>query len=632
MKKEQAPLSNYIFFISQLLKAGEERKRLSPFPFLFCLLLSACSAGGKTSLQERLKNDPALATFGSDNDLQENAAQVPDNLVQKGSEELSSKAEYLFMRGELLLSKERFAEALLAFREAQDNLKNPSLLLTKRVVQLHIRASKLPEAIAEAESYRSVAQPDFELLELLGGAYAASNKFPEAESVYKSLRDQSSGKSREEATIYLVTILGQMQRFGEAKTLLKQNLKENPSSGISFYYLARMHELSGDLPSAEKAFRQAVKLNPDNDGLYLELARVLASQRKIEEATELAKQVVARSPQNQAARQLLGQLLLAGNNVDDALAQLETLQTMETYPSDTRMKIALIKLEKRDFFGAENELNLIIAGDKKNILARYYLALAYAGQGKVDEVVRIVNEIPPGERMWVESRLLASFLLRQNGRTEEAIRLLKAADADAAADLRILNFLVSLQKEAGKTADAIETQKRIIEKEPKKDTNYFMLAVLYQDLGEMDESIKAGKRAFEMNPKNADALNFVGYSMAEKGQNLSEAKGLIQKAIALEPKNGYFIDSLGWVLFQEGKTNEAKAELEKAVALVPTDAVILEHLALVYEKLKDFEQALRTAKKALEDAPNSDDKDVGKRLQELLNRLEQSLQGGASVR
>ena len=68
-----------------------------------------------------------------------------------------------------------------------------------------------------------------------------------------------------------------------------------------------------------------------------------------------------------------------------------------------------------------------------------------------------------------------------------------------------------------------------------------------------------------IDPKHAESYNYIGYMYAEKGTNLTEAIELIQQALALEPENGYFIDSLGWAYYQQGRYPEALRELKRAV-------------------------------------------------------------------
>ena len=593
--------------------------------------LSACAR--QTSfgslLKDRFSRDPESQSLMQDGDFRGSPINFREELDRTRAElETSySEAGYYFLRGEVLVSRERYQEALEAYKNAEAKLSSPSSVLSKRIIQLTLKEGNLAEAVKTAENYRQRFPGDVDILEILAGAYSAVGRGAEAIAVYSELVNISEGKKREEFAMLLASAYAQSKDFVGAKGVLKNLLEENPKNPLAIYYLGRMFELEGDAAGAEKQYRLAVKETPENDGLQLELARFLAQEKNLKEAQKIAKMVVDRSPQNALARQLLGQLLLAANNIDGALSQLQTLQAMEQNPTDTRMRIALINLEKRDFAAAERELNLVVAAKPHDGMARYYLALAFAGQNKVDDVVDAVRRVAPGEKMYVESQLLAAFVLKQESRTKEAASLLETADSALGAnpDIRLLNFLVSLYKDSGENNKAISVQKRIIELDPAKDSSYFMLAVLLDEAKDFHASIEAGKKAIELNPRNADALNFVGYSLAENEGNLDEAKRHIEAALQIEPDNGYFIDSLGWVYFKQKQYGDAVRELERAVKLVSLDAVILEHLALAYQRAGKVGKALDTVRKAIPHADKSDDRGVLDRLKTLESSLQSLL-------
>jgi pentatricopeptide repeat protein len=105
------------------------------------------------------------------------------------------------------------------------------------------------------------------------------------------------------------------------------------------------------------------------------------------------------------------------------------------------------------------------------------------------------------------------------------------------------------------------------------------------------------KEVLRLNPEHADALNYLGYSYADRGIHLEEALHLIQKATTLKPNMGYITDSLGWIYFKLGDYGRAVIELEKANQLIPDDPIITEHLADSYLKLNRMEKALEFYKK-----------------------------------
>ena len=85
------------------------------------------------------------------------------------------------------------------------------------------------------------------------------------------------------------------------------------------------------------------------------------------------------------------------------------------------------------------------------------------------------------------------------------------------------------------------------------------------------------RRVLEIEPDNADALNYLGYTWVDRGENLTEAFEMIRKAVELEPESGAITDSLGWAHYKLGEYEQAKINLEKAVVLTPASATIVDH-------------------------------------------------------
>jgi tetratricopeptide (TPR) repeat protein len=119
---------------------------------------------------------------------------------------------------------------------------------------------------------------------------------------------------------------------------------------------------------------------------------------------------------------------------------------------------------------------------------------------------------------------------------------------------------------------------------------------LHQEAAARDEL----RRAIALDPRHADALNYLGYMDAEDGVNLDEAKVLIQRALEVEPDNGAYLDSLGWVYFRMGDMTNALAQLRRAAELVDTDPTIFEHLGDVYLAHGDVDNARKAWGRALE--------------------------------
>ena len=114
-------------------------------------------------------------------------------------------------------------------------------------------------------------------------------------------------------------------------------------------------------------------------------------------------------------------------------------------------------------------------------------------------------------------------------------------------------------------------------------------------------------RALELRPDQPLALNYLGYSWVEMGINLDRARGMIEKAVDLRPRDGYIVDSLGWVLYQLGDYGESVRQLERAVVLRPTDPVINDHLGDAYWRVGRILEAQFQWQRALTFEPEEDE-------------------------
>ena len=124
-----------------------------------------------------------------------------------------------------------------------------------------------------------------------------------------------------------------------------------------------------------------------------------------------------------------------------------------------------------------------------------------------------------------------------------------------------------------------------------KEQAYFMRGAGLERQKQFDQSEAAFRKVLELNPKNAGALNYLGYMLADRNVRLEEAYDLIKRAVDLEPDNGAYLDSLGWVYFRQGKLDDARGLLERALERMP-DPTVRDHLGDVYLKLGKTKEAI----------------------------------------
>jgi len=140
---------------------------------------------------------------------------------------------------------------------------------------------------------------------------------------------------------------------------------------------------------------------------------------------------------------------------------------------------------------------------------------------------------------------------------------------------------------------------------PESTEILYSLGVLFEKTGRFEDGIQQMRLILALNPDHADALNFIGYSYADRNLHLSEAEEMINKALRLKPGSAHIIDSLGWVYFRQNKPDQAIRHLTEAARLQPDDATISEHLGDAYVKAGQFKKALEIYQQSLKLNPGS---------------------------
>jgi Tfp pilus assembly protein PilF len=138
----------------------------------------------------------------------------------------------------------------------------------------------------------------------------------------------------------------------------------------------------------------------------------------------------------------------------------------------------------------------------------------------------------------------------------------------------------------------------------------YVLSEGYSELGQKQTAEDVLQQVISMKPGHPGACNDLGFEWADQGKNLVRAEAMIRVAVAAEPDNGSFLDSLGWVLYKRGKFDEARKYLQQAIApqVIP-DPVMLDHLGDTLYRLSKPDEAYAIWKQSLKGLDAQDSRD-----------------------
>jgi tetratricopeptide (TPR) repeat protein len=127
----------------------------------------------------------------------------------------------------------------------------------------------------------------------------------------------------------------------------------------------------------------------------------------------------------------------------------------------------------------------------------------------------------------------------------------------------------------------------------------FQRGAVFEQQKRYGDAENAFAEVIRRDPKHSGALNYLGYMLAERGQRLDESIGYIQRALAEDPYNGSYLDSLGWAYYKSNKFDLAGEHLAKAGAQLPGNSVVQDHLGDVLFKLERYTEAIAAWQRSL---------------------------------
>jgi tetratricopeptide (TPR) repeat protein len=227
-------------------------------------------------------------------------------------------------------------------------------------------------------------------------------------------------------------------------------------------------------------------------------------------------------------------------------------------------------------------LQLALYAQPDHAFALAALASAYESGQRYQAALDAYDRIPSGSALQPAIDIRKAFDLNSLDKVDEAKVILDGLAKADANDLKPLDALGNILRARKRYAEAVDVYSAALKLIPKPDKRHWSIfysrGTCYERLKNWPAAEADLQKALELYPDQPLALNYLGYSWVDQNRNLKQGMGLIEKAVALKPDDGYIVDSLGWAHYKLGNYAEAVRFLERAVELKPQDPVLNDHL------------------------------------------------------
>src|SRR5512135_3605310 len=493
-----------------------------------------------------------------------------------------ARAYASFLAGYLDSREGNLDNALASYRKALKYAGDEPDILYE-IANVLVKKGRLQEARAELEKALKVDEGHTRSRYLLAGILAASGEREKALAEYGRVLKEDP--ENDEAYLHVATLHAERGELSQSEDVLDQLIARNPDFYLAYYYRGRLLAARKKFDEALADYDKALTVAPGFDAALIESGAVLEILGRNAEAEERYRTALRASPNNQFLRDRLGRLLIREK------------KKISAANIDVRTKLGLLYLDRDRFDDAINEFTFVLASEPGNTQVRFFLGTAYEEKGALPEAEETFRKIPEGDPVYREAMLHLSMLLSRQKKPDEAIEVVRKLREKSPGDVELMIFLAGQLEGAKRYEEALAVATEATEKAPENPAAWFSLGVIQDKLGKLDQVITSMEKVISLDPKHATALNYLGYTFADRNMRLPEAEKLILRALEIRPEDGYFLDSLAWVHFREGNYRRAEEELLRALKTVPDDPVVLEHLGdVLHAQGRDGEAAAQFEK------------------------------------
>ncbi len=556
-------------------------QRLVP-PFLLLLFLQGC----QPLLQG--ENSPVSPVERQD---KKEAGSGP------GSEPVDTTCSYFyFLWGRHAELSRHLEEALEAYEKAL--ICDPGAdYIMRKLPMLLIRLGRNGEAVDWLKKSIVAHPKEVGTRLLLAKVYSRQKKYDEAIAQYRAALDLDPRD--ETATLLLGELHARRRHYDLAEKTVTRLLEEKEDWYAGHVFLARIHVNQQRYDEALEEYETALGLNWSAELIY-EMGELLRNLDRPKEAVALYRQILDRDESGEKARIAIVHTYLGMQRDDLALEELKKLREITDHPARIDLIVSRIYARRKKYDRATSILERLIS-EEDLPEARYLLAMIHLEREDPAAALEELGKIGPEADEYEESVILRVKILRQQEKSDEAVALLRevlSRDEPPSADLSIILAGLYLSRGQGEKGKAV--LQKAMQLYPEDNDLLYEYGLFLDQKGEPAQALAVMERVIKADPDHSGALNYVGYTWADRGENLQRALEYIQRAVALKPENAYIRDSLGWVYFRLGKIEKARTELLKALNLAGGDPHIHDHLGDVYRNLGLVEKARHEYEQALE--------------------------------
>lgn len=517
------------------------------------------------------------------------------------SEALTPDVVYAVLVGEIAAQRGRLPVASAHYRLAAALSQDPSTAERSARIAVLLKDDKAAE---EAVGLWVSLEPDNPLAHQVAATlYARAQK---TDLAVKHLRElvRLSRDRNINGFMQVVMVVGKLQDQKYGLELMRELAAEYGDDPKALYSYAVVAAGAGDYDLAESSIRRVLELEPDWAEASVLLSRILLQRGEVSGALEVLSDAVEDKPDSLVLRVAYARQLVEARQLEKAYAQFVELLEVEPASPDLLFSAGIVALQLEKYDGARRHLTALTVESTRRDEAMYYLGQAEELDGNLEAAAEWYAKVSGSYQR--DAQVRRARLLARGGQlagARDLIQALRVREPDQSVRLYLIE--AEILREAGRADEVMQLYAHALKFYPNNPDLLYDRGLYAVELGRLDIMEQDLSQVIQDNPDHADALNALGYTLADQTSRYSEALEYIERALALKPDNAAVLDSMGWVQYRLGNNLDALRYLRRALELQP-DAEIAAHLGEVLWVTGDREEARRVWKASLAENPDDE--------------------------
>ena len=505
------------------------------------------------------------------------------------------EAEFAGQRGNIGMSLQNYLELA---RDTRD----PEIVERATRIAVFARNSDAAEETAKLWVELDPRNPDpHQVLAVM----ALRNGDVESSLIHlESILDYTYGDV-EQKLLMVANLLG---REGDRNVILEvmnKLIESRNNSPEALFAFSRVATILGEYDLALDLLQKTYEMVPNDDGVALGYVSVLQRLGRSDEALDwLLAELDRRRDNNFNLRLSYARFLSEERRYEESKDQFEILVKAEPNNTDVMFALALLYLQSGQTEGAEEYfIRLSSRGHRTNDV-NYYLGRIAEDREDYEKAGIWYQGVQAGPNYFDSQVRLGMMLARQDRIDDARLHLSSIRTQNENESVVLIQAEAEILVNQELFEEAMTIYDRALENGYNSDLLYAR-AMLGEKMGRLDILEADLRSIIRREPENSQALNALGYTLADRTDRYIEAEELIDQALELSPNDHYILDSKGWVLYRLGRLEEAILYLRRALDINP-DAEIAAHLGEVLWVTGDKNEARKVWETALEATPDND--------------------------